>query len=66
MGAGFPLPIGMTMDYTDTVSNYADLITGIVVENTGDYPVKLVIWSDGSTDGAGMSVIYAQVIELKP
>jgi len=66
MGAGFPLPIGMTMDYTDTVSNYADLITGIIVENTGDYPVKLVIWSDGGTDGAGMSVIYAQVIELKP
>lgn len=65
MGAGFPLPSGMTMDYTDSISNYADLVTGIVVENTGDYPVKIVLWSDGGPDGAGMSTIYGQIIELR-
>lgn len=65
MDAGFPMPIGTTMDYTNAISNYADLITGVIVENTGDYPVKIVMWSDGGTDGAGMSTIYAQVIELK-
>ncbi len=65
MGAGFPLPSGMTMEYTDSISNYADLITGIVVENTGPYPVKIVLWSDGGPDGAGMSTIYGQIIELR-
>lgn len=66
MAAGFPLPTGLTMDYTNAVSNYADLVTGILVENTGDYPVKIVIWSDGGDDGQGMTTIYAQVIQLKP
>lgn len=65
MGAGFALPTGLTMDYTNAVSNYADLITGVIVNNTGDYPVKIVMWSDGGADGEGMSTIYAQVIELK-
>lgn len=65
MGAGFPMPIGTTMDYTNAVSNYADLITGIIVENTGDYPVKIIMWSDGGSDGQGMSTIYAKVVELR-
>lgn len=64
-GAGFPRPIGMTDDYENSVSNYADLITGILVNNTGDYPVKIVMWSDGDADGQGMTTIYAQIIELR-
>jgi len=65
MGAGSPLPTGMTTDYTNTISNDADLIHGIIVENTNDYPIKIIMWRDGGHDGAGMSSIYAQVIELK-
>ena len=64
-GAGFPRPIGTTDDYQNAVDNYADLITGILVNNTRDYPVKIVMWSDGGSDGQGMTTIYAQVIELK-
>lgn len=66
LAAGFSLPTGMTMDYTDVISNFADLITGIRVENNGDYPIKIVMWSDGGVDGAGMSNIYAQIIQLRP
>jgi hypothetical protein len=65
LGAGFPRPIGTTDDYQNAVDNYADLITGIIVENTGNYPVKIVMWSDGGADGAGMTTIYAQIIELR-
>jgi hypothetical protein len=64
MGAGSPLPTGMTMDYTDTISNYANLVTDITVENTNDYPIKIIMWSDGGFNGAGMSTIYAQVLQL--
>lgn len=65
LGAGFPAPIGTTGDYTNAIAQGADLVTGIIVNNTGDYPVKVVMWSDGGADGAGMSVIYAQIIELR-
>lgn len=65
MAAGCPLPKGMTMDYTNTVDNDADLINGITVTNNNDYPIKIIMWSDGGTNGAGMSSIYAKVIELK-
>jgi hypothetical protein len=64
LDAGFDLPTGMTMDYKDVISNYADLVTGIRVENNGDYPVKIIMWSDG--DDGSLSVIYAQVIQLLP
>lgn len=66
MGAGSPLPTGLTMDYTDSVSNYADLVSGIIVENPNDFPILIVMWSDGGVEGAGMSTIYAQVFELRP
>ncbi len=65
IGAGFPAPIGTTGDYTNAIQEGADLVTGIIVQNTGDYPVKIVMWSDGGDDGKGMSTIYAQVIALK-
>lgn len=65
LGAGFPRPVGTTGDYTNAIMEGADLVTGIIVENTGDYPVKIVIWSDGGADGKGMSTIYAQIIELR-
>lgn len=66
MGAGSPLPTGMTMDYTDTIDNEADLIRGIIVENPNDFPIKIIIWSDGGTNGEGMTSIYAKVIALRP
>lgn len=64
LNAEFPLPSGMTMDYQDTISNYAT-VTSISVENTGDYPVKIIMWSDGD-DGSELSIIYAEVIQLLP
>ena len=65
MAAGCPLPEGLTTDYTDAVISGVDLIYGISVTNTNDFPIKIVMWSDGGTNGAGMSTIYAQVYELK-
>lgn len=63
LAAGFPLPSGMTMEYRDVISNYADLITGIRIYNTGNYPVRIEMWTEG--EGGGMP-IYAQIIELRP
>ncbi len=65
IGAGFPAPIGTTGDFTNAIAEGADLVTGIIVQNTADYPVKIVMWSDGGADGKGMSTIYAQIIALK-
>ncbi|NYB26776.1 MAG: hypothetical protein HVN34_05490 [Methanobacteriaceae archaeon] len=65
LGAGLPAPAGTTGDYQNAIAPGIDIVTGIKVENTRDYPVKIVMWSDGGADGAGMTTIYAQIIELR-
>jgi hypothetical protein len=37
--------------------------TGITVTNTKDYPIKIVMWTEGS--GTSMH-IYSKIIELVP
>ncbi len=63
LAAGFPLPTGMSYDYTNVINDDASLTDGITVYNTLNYPVKITIWMDG--DGTGCP-IYAQVTELLP
>lgn len=65
LGAGFPAPAGTTGDYQNAIAPGIDIVTGISVLNNKDYPVKIVMWSDGGADGAGMTTIYAQIIELR-
>ncbi len=61
-GAGFPLPIGMAGGELAVLFGF-NPTTGILVNNTGSYPVKIVMWTSGS--GASMH-IYAKMIALKP
>jgi archaellum component FlaG (FlaF/FlaG flagellin family) len=63
LAAGFPLPTGMSYDYTNVINDDASLSDGITVYNTLNYPVKITIWMDGASTG---SPIYAQVTELLP
>lgn len=62
MAAGFPMPSGMSSgEYS--VATESEPATGIMVKNTGDYPIKIVMWTSGS--GPSM-VMYARVIQLIP
>ena len=63
LAAGFPLPTGMTYDYTNVINDDASLSDGITVYNTLNYPVKITIWMDGASTG---SPIQAQITELLP
>ncbi len=63
LAAGFPLPTGMSYDYTNVINDNASLTDGITVYNTLNYPVKITIWMDGDSTGCP---IYAQVTELLP
>lgn len=63
LDAGFSIPTGMTMDYTNVISDTASLTSGIQIYNNNDYPVKVIMWSDG--DNTGMP-IYAQIVKLSP
>jgi len=60
--AGFPLPKGMSWEYYAVMYGYSPS-TGITVTNTGDYPIKIIMWSEGR--GTGMR-IYAKIVELRP
>ena len=61
--AGFSIPTGMTWDYTNVIANDANLTSGIKIYNNNDYPVKVIMWSNG--DNTGMP-IYAKIVELLP
>jgi hypothetical protein len=63
LAAGFPLPTGMTMDYQNVISDTASLTDGITVYNTLNYPVKITIWMNGTSEDAP---IYCQITELLP
>jgi hypothetical protein len=62
MQVGFPLPIGMTSGYF-SISSDSNPTTDVMVNNTGDYPVKIIMWTEGS--GPSMR-LYAKVIRLLP
>ncbi|HMK54213.1 MAG TPA: hypothetical protein VK444_05465, partial [Methanobacteriaceae archaeon] len=62
MQAGFPLPLGMTGGFY-SVAMESNPTTGITVNNTSDFPVKIVMWTEGS--GPSMR-IYAKVIQFLP
>ncbi len=64
LASGFPLPSGMTNESdSDSVAYSSNPTTGITVNNTGNYPVVIVIWTQGS--GTTMQT-YAKIIELLP
>lgn len=62
MEAGSPLPSGMSGGFycVDLVSDPA---TGIHVTNPTDYPIKIVMWTEGSGTSMGL---YAQAIQYTP
>ena len=59
---GFSLPTGMNGG-RDAVNFGVNPGSGIKVTNDGDYPVKIIMWTEG--EGTGM-VIYAKLIKLIP
>ena len=62
MEAGCPLPSGMTSGFY-SVSVDSDPTTGISVYNPNNYPIKIVIWTEGG--GTGMQM-FAQAVEYTP
>ena len=58
----FPLPIGMNLDH-EAVRYGFNPSTGIKITNTGKYPVKIIMWTEG--EGTSM-VIYSRMIEIVP
>jgi hypothetical protein len=59
--AGFELPTGLTWDKYAVQFGYT--VTNIKVTNNRNYPVKILMWTEGS--GPGMA-IHAKVIALMP
>jgi len=62
MKVGFPLPRGMTGGHY-SVAMESHPTTGIFVNNTSNFPVQIIMWTDGS--GPSMR-IYTQVIQFIP
>ncbi|AMK15305.1 hypothetical protein [Methanobrevibacter olleyae] len=62
LSLGFALPIGMDSGRDAVLYGFSPS-TGIKVNNTLDYPIKIQMWTEGS--GAGMR-IYTNIYELIP
>jgi hypothetical protein len=62
LSAGFPLPVGMN-DAFEAVNFGVNPGSGIVITNTQDFPVQIIMWTEGS--GAGM-VIHTKIIKFTP
>lgn len=60
MSDGFPLPVGMSSGYYAVLYGF-EPSAGILLNNTNNYPVKIVMWTTGS--GASLH-IYAKAIAL--
>lgn len=60
MSDGFPLPIGMSTGEYAVLYGF-EPSAGILLNNTNDYPVKIVMWTTGS--GASLH-IYTKAIAL--
>ncbi len=59
---GFDMPVGMTSGRDAVLYGFSPS-TGIFVHNKLDYPIKIVMWTDGSGTGMG---IGATIYELIP
>ncbi|MDR2966925.1 MAG: hypothetical protein LBU74_03125 [Methanobacteriaceae archaeon] len=62
LNQNFPLPVGMNWDF-EAVRYGFNPSSGIKVTNTGDVPVKIVMWTEG--EGTSM-VICSKIVELVP
>lgn len=62
LAEGFNLPVGMCGDENAVLYGY-DPATGIFVTNNGDYPVKIIMWTEGS--GVSMT-IHCQFMRYLP
>ena len=62
LGEGFDMPVGMTGDENAVLYGY-NPASGILVTNTHDYPVKIIMWTEG--EGTGMS-IHAKIVRFVP
>ena len=62
MSLGFSLPIGMDSGRDAVLYGYSPS-TGIKINNTLDYPIKIVMWTEGS--GTGME-IHSKIYEMIP
>jgi len=62
LGMGFPLPTGMNGGH-EAVNFGVNPGSGIKVTNNGNYPVKIIMWTQG--EGTGI-IIYAKIIKLIP
>ena len=60
MALGIPLPVGMDSGQDAVLFGYSPS-TGIKVTNTLDYPIKIVMWTEGS--GTDM-VIYSKIYQV--
>ena len=61
MALGSPLPVGMSAGDEAILYEYLPTID-VSVTNTGDYPIKIIMWSEG--EGGGTQ-IFTKVYELK-
>jgi hypothetical protein len=61
LALGFPLPVGMSSDDEAILYEYRPTID-VLVKNTGDYPIKIVMWTEGQ---GGATRIYTQIYELR-
>ncbi|WP_225370178.1 hypothetical protein [Methanobrevibacter arboriphilus] len=62
LAMGLSLPNGMNGDH-DAVNFGVNPGSGIKVTNSLDYPIKIIMWTEG--EGTGM-IIHAKMIEMVP
>ncbi|KZX11912.1 hypothetical protein [Methanobrevibacter filiformis] len=59
LSAGFPLPSGMNGDF-EAVNFGVNPGSGIQITNSGNYPVKIIMWTEGSGTG---TIIHTKLIK---
>jgi len=62
LGTGLPLPAGMNGDW-EAVNFGVNPGSGIKVTNDGDYPIKIIMWTEG--EGTSM-IIHSKIIRYIP
>ena len=61
LALGNPLPVGMSGADEAILYEYLPTID-VLVSNTGDYPIKIVMWTEGE---GGATAIYTKIYELR-
>ncbi len=61
LALGNPLPTGMSGDDEAILYEYRPTID-VLVKNTGDYPIKIVMWTEGE---GGATAIFTKIYELR-